>query len=76
MWRSRTFLPAVKVKPVLQATVSLIEKFRFPIHSELLKLEQKVVDVCQNRPSSPSVERYPSVATNFYRTINLYGCQP
>ncbi len=30
MWRSRTFLPAVKVKPVLQATVSLTEKFRFP----------------------------------------------
>jgi len=25
---------------------------------------------------SPLVERYPSVATNFYRTINLYGCQP
>jgi hypothetical protein len=41
-----------------------------------LKREQKVTDVCQTRLFSPSVERYPSVATTLYRTINLYDCQP
>ena len=37
-----------------------------------LKRDQKVADICQNRPFSLLVERYPSVATSFYRTINLY----
>jgi len=51
----------------------------FPIYSELhltLKQEQKVADVCQNQLFSLLVERYPSVATHFYRTINLTVVSP
>jgi hypothetical protein len=36
--------------------LSLTEKFRFP-DILLSKREQKVADICQNRPFSPLVER-------------------
>jgi hypothetical protein len=59
--------------------LSLTEKIPFSRYAPScivpLTREQKVADVCQNRPSSPSVERYLSILMNFCRTMNLYGFQ-
>jgi hypothetical protein len=59
-------------------------KFRFPdilrVAPYPLRPEQKVADICQNRLTSfsltsLSLTSLSTVATNFNRTINLYGCQ-
>ena len=75
-----TFHSLVLVYLSCGANVKIIECGLKPILIAVvlypLKREQKVADVCQNWPFSPLVERYPSVATSFYRTINLYKCQP
>jgi hypothetical protein len=53
---------------LLKSSVFLIY---FKLHCTLLKQEQKVADVCQNRLTS-----LLAVVTNFNKTINLYSCQP